>query len=337
MKLLFPRPLQWLLLAAVVFHAAARAAEDRDSIRAELAGAVEVQLRTGRTIRGTLVGLEGERMRLHVSGAGEAGAAILSFSPAEVERLRLAGAELELQAFESLERGELDFAVMALEELVRQREPYWSFLQPHHFRSFLALADLYETFERDIDLVGLARRLLRRLPAESVHRPRLAEAEMLGLYRLGLSDEAEQLALEWCRAADLEGPSAQGWEVLARLHLAANRLEEALWASLVPIAFTTYRSPRGIEACYAVAIAAHHQGGRPAEAEALFRELRAARLPWPSGPEWAPLWAEYSSKLEPPLAQADAEPSEEPAPDLLATAPAPDLRLSVEAIRKLPR
>jgi len=265
-----------LLGVGVVAHAAPSAA-DLDRLLAR--EPAEVVPASGRTVRGLLDGFRDGRLHLRLAtDGGEVG---YSFAPAEMARLTLPGAELEAEALELLERGDLDEALPRLEALGRQRVRYLPVLDATRQQVLWTLA-AHAGAATDPHAVRAILRAMAPLADAAEKRLALLEAELELALRSGTADDVRPLAERWCVLADPAGPSALGWRVLARLAYEDADYERARWLALQPVTFAGHAGARDLDRCYALAIAAAEAQGDAAHAAVLRAEMAARGLAAPS-------------------------------------------------------
>jgi len=278
-------------VALVALHASASDATaelDRQLAREP----AEIVTMAGRTVRGTLDGFRDGR--LHVRRAIDGGEVGHSFAPAEIARLTMPGLELEADALELLDRGDIDRAMPVLEALGRHRIRYLPVLDASRQRFLWLLVEHGPAAGDPPTVLGVVRAMapIADTPEKQVL---LLEAGLEIALRMDTGDDAQDLARRWCLAADPSGRSALGWRVLAAAAYQRGDYESVRWLALQPVTFAGHLAMRDLDRCYALAIAAADRQGDVAHARLLRREMAARHLPWPDDPGLAALGEHYAT------------------------------------------
>lgn len=206
-----------------------------------------------REYTGLLDGFRDGRLFIrNATGGGEVG---YSFAPAEIEKLKLPGGELDAQAAELVDRGELATALPLLEALGRQRLRYLPVLNPAHLESLRLLVSVSSRVGNPLATIGYVNQL-RLLLTSPDERALLRDAELGAHVQLDHKDEIRRLASAWCAEADPAGDSALGWKILAQLAYDESDFEKARRTALEPIVFSAYLPMADLDRCYALAISA---------------------------------------------------------------------------------
>ncbi len=290
-----------------------------------------VTLENGRQYTGILAGLADERLALIVpDGAGEAEYLL----PIEqITKVDLPDEDLATNALLLYQENNYEQAIPLLETIYRNRLPYLALLAPNQETPLVALVKLYSATGARLDAVITARRLSRdiRNPA---HREELAAIKLTGYLDLDLIERAVSDGRAWCARQDRHPDSALGWYVLAEVALREERLEDALWIALQPIAFSSASPMSYLEAAYAAALRAYQKTGETDLGIELYREMRDRDLPLselsPSAGETIAYFAELWE------AERQASPNEEETGPLLdPRPPRADLNLPLREVRRL--
>ena len=282
-----------LALAAASLAPPAIASETPAELDRQLAREpAEVVTTTGRTMRGTLDGFRDGR--LHLRRAIDGGEVGHSFAPGEIARLTLPGQDLESDAIDLLDRGDLARAMPMLEALGRHGIRYLPVLDASRQRCLWLLVEHGPAAGDPPTVLGVVRAMapIADTPEEQVL---LLEAELEIALRTDTGDEARELARRWCLAADPSGRSALGWRVLAEAAYLRSDYDGARWLALQPVTFAGHLTMRDLDRCYALAIASADRLGDVAHARLLRREMAARRLPWPDDPGLASLGGHYAT------------------------------------------
>lgn len=216
--------------------------------------------------------------RLFIRAATDGGEVGYSFAPDEIAVLKMPGVELEAQAAELVDRGELSAALPLLEALGRQRLRYLPVLSPAQLEPLRWLVDASSRAGNPLATLGYIQPL-RAYLTTAEDRIRLRDAELHAHLQLGQKDEVRRLAMAWCAEADVAGGSALGWWILAQLAFDEADYEQARRTALHPIVFSNYLPMDHLDACYAIAIAAAQKLGDDAHATALTQERQARGIP----------------------------------------------------------
>lgn len=281
------------------------------------AGEATVTNSQGRSFKGELRGYVSGQVVL-VSREGDAGEVTRRFNAADVRSIVFPGYELTATAADHVANERWQEAREALETLARQRGPYLEVLSPSDLGLFFALVDVRLRTRAEIDGIALARRL-EALEAAADRRGELADAILMGHWQLRLVDEARTLAREWCGRSQPGGPSALGWRILGEIALRDARNDDALWATMQPVAYASFENPPHLDACYAIATIAADRLDDTALATRLRAAMDERGLAWPAG------------FAEPDLS-ASSRPGRLPAP---GSSRKPDLHLRLDQVRKL--
>ena len=243
-----------------------------------LSGPATAVVKNGSTYKGKFSRTnQGDLQILIESGEGEA---ILTFGPEEIETLIFPGAALISLAQEWVRDGNLAEAQPLLLALYRQRRSYLPFLADSDVLLFTALPEASLLGGQPEDAIAIAQNLLPYLTSEPL-REKLRAAVLLGYLRMGLKEEAKNLAADWIARQDLYGDSALGWWIQARIDFEAKNFTSALWTSLHPIVFSGQMPMAYLSDCYALAIAASHELQIEEKAHLLLSEMQTRGFHWP--------------------------------------------------------
>lgn len=198
-----------------------------------------------------------------------------------IASLQLPGREL-LQRAEQLANEEDAASALDLSHAVyRFWLPYLDLMPPDDVDALTTVVALNLRFGDPYLAVGAARRL-QDFASSPTAAERLAELELLGIYRLPIKSQAKALAADAVRQAEPYDSTALPFFILARLHFDAREFSEALHLSLEPIVFSTHLPMDYLPHCYVLAIAAFGELNRPQEARRLAQEMRERALSWPA-------------------------------------------------------
>ena len=290
-----------------------------------------VTLETGRQYTGILAGLTDGRLAVIVpDGAGEA-EFLLPID--RITKVDLSDEDLVRNAMLLYQENNYDQAVPLLETIYRYRLPYLSILGPDQETPLVALVKAYWATGAQLDAVITARRLGREI-LDPVHREKLASIKLTGYLELDLIERAVSDGRVWCARQERHPDSALGWYVLAEVALREERLEDALWIALQPIAFSSASPMPYLEEAYAAALRAYQKTGETDLGIELYREMRECDLP-PSelSPSAGETIAFFNELWE---AERKASPDEEETGPLLdPRPPQADLNLPLREVRRL--
>jgi hypothetical protein len=280
----------------------------------------------GRTFRGLLDGWRDGR--LYLRAARDGGEVGYSFTPAEIARLELPGAELQDRALDQWERGEAAAALPWLDALTRQRLRYLPVLDESQRRPLIACVTAQLRAGVPLLALGYAEQVLP-VAQGAGERAALLDARLLATMSLGLKAEVGRLAQAWCMEAGTPGRSALGWSVLSRLAFEEGDADRALWLALQPIVLAGQPPAEHLDRCYTLAVCAAHRLGLRDYAAVLFREAGERGLSWTDDPAFFAIHAIYKTPPEesPSVGARSPEPP--------ARAPSPDRHRTLQEARKL--
>jgi len=273
---------------------------DESEIKTLLSGPATAVVKNGSTYQGKISRTdEGDLQILIESGDGEA---ILTFPPEEIETLIFPGAALISLAEELIRDGRLGEARPLLLALYRQRRGFLPFLADSEVLLFTALPEASLLGGQPEDAIAMARNLLPYLTSKPL-REKLRAAVLLGHYRLGLKEEAKNLAADWIARRDLYGDSALGWWIQARIDFEEKNFTGALWTSLHPIVFSGQMPMDYLSDCYALAIAASHELQKEEKTHLLLHEMQTRGFHWPEDEFFARYRLLYDENSKEPVTQ----------------------------------
>lgn len=282
----------------------------------------EVETTEGRTFQGRLDGLRDGRLYLRLATDG--GEVTYSFPADEIERFDIPGDELTTLGAEALERGDLDTALPILDAVGRQRSRYLALLDADQRKPVSLLIRATDAAGDDIATIGFAR-IFQPFATTSEEQSLVRDSLLKAHANLGMADEVQRLAGEWCRDSEIPPYSALGWYLLAKLQFEKGDYEAARWVSLQPVTFSGLNETPFLGESYAYAIASCHALGDTVHARLLFDEMQLIELVWPSDPKLEAVGRLYAGGNE-----KSAVPN-----DLQFFSPNEDRNLSIHEARRL--
>lgn len=295
----------------------------------DLSGPLRVELHDGRIHSGQPVAFRDDRLYLRTRlGAGEVER---GFSRPEIARLHFPGETVAEETARLLSDENRIDALPLLEALWRQRAPFLSLLEKETLQLLAALPESYLDSDDFYGAIAFANRLLPHLTDDRQTAGRLQEAILLSHLHLKMYEETRHMAEDWIRQAENPPNSALGWRILAELALQEHNLDEVIWLSLQPIAFTGPDPMPHLDHCYALAIHAYHAQEKTTQAAVLFSEMQSLGILWPQEERFRET-GEIIAELVPQKPPSNTEPA---TPDLDLRPPEQDLNLPIQKIRKL--
>lgn len=255
------------------------AALDPVAVQNSLNGPVRLSLQNGSQHEGTLQKWDGETLRLRVEFG--AGSADMSFESKQIKHIKFPGEtylEILSELVETPERS--DEALSLFRAFYQQRGAYLQFLTEEERALFVRYADFALAREKPLRAVAVIE-LLRPHVDDEALLSRLNDSILLAFALADMIDEATIEAKRWIETTRPGGDSALGWRVMARLQFKEKAFEEALWTSLIPIAYSNQMPTAHLNVCYAYAIAAAAETRQPALQARLEEEMLARQLNWP--------------------------------------------------------
>ncbi len=273
---------------------------DESEMNALLSGPATAVVKNGFTYQGKLSRTDQGDLRILIESDG--GEAILTFPREEIEAVIFPGAALISLAEDWVREGSLGEAQPVLRALYRQRRSFLPFLTDSERLLLSALPEASLLNDQPEDAIAIARNLLPYITSDPL-REKLRATVLLGHYRLGLKEEAKDLATEWIGRQNLYGNSALGWWVRAKIDFEEKNFTGALWTSLHPIVFSGQMPMDYLSDCYALAIAASHELQKEAKAHLLYSEMQTRGIHWPEEELFAHYRLLYDEKHLDPASQ----------------------------------